>query len=63
MRKLTWAKVSAGIALVYGAFLIIQAFIDVWPTEAVYIIAKLVGGILLILWAVFFWKGTRDALK
>ena len=32
MRKLTWAKITAGVALVYGVFLVIQAFIPVWPT-------------------------------
>ena len=59
MRKLVWAKINAGVALVYGVFLVIQAFIPVWPTEEIHNIAKLAGGILLILWAVFFWKGTR----
>ncbi len=56
MRKLTWAKTTAGVALVYGIFLIIQAFIPVWPTEEMHNMAKLAGGILLILWAACFWK-------
>ena len=60
MKKLAWAKITAGVALVYGAFLIIQVFIEVWPTENMHKITMLAGGILLILWAVFFWKGTVE---
>lgn len=56
MDKLTWAKVTASIGLVYGIFLIIQAFFPVWPSEQIHNIAKLTGGILLILWAALFWK-------
>lgn len=55
MRRLTWARVTAGIALAYGAFLIIQAFVAVWPSEEVHNIAKLTGGICLILWGTLFW--------
>jgi uncharacterized membrane protein len=56
MRRITWAKITAGIGLIYGVFLVIQAFVPVWPTEEVHNIAKLVGGIFLFLWAICFWK-------
>ena len=56
MKRLTWARITAGIALTYGVFLVIQAFIPVWPTEEMHNTAMLTGGILLILWAALFRK-------
>jgi hypothetical protein len=55
MRKLTWARITAGVALAYGAFLVIQAFFTVWPSEDVHKIAMLAGGICLTLWGILFW--------
>jgi uncharacterized membrane protein len=56
MKRLTWAKISAGLALVYGVFLIIQVFIEVWLSEMAHKIAMFAGGIFLILWTACFWK-------
>ena len=58
MKKLTWARVTAGIMLAYGVFLIVQAFFftQIWPREEIHNTAMLVGGILLIGWALVFWK-------
>lgn len=55
MSKLTWARITAGIVLAYGAFLILQAFVTVWPGEEAHNIALLAGGIGLILWGTLFW--------
>lgn len=59
MSKLTWARITAGTASGYGVFLIIQAFITVWPSEEVHNIAMLIGGICLILWGTLFWMVTK----
>jgi hypothetical protein len=56
MKRLTWARVMAGITLAYGIFLIIQGLLPVWPTEQAHNLAMLIGGILLIPWAAIFWK-------
>lgn len=58
MKKLTWARVTAGIVLAYGLFLIVQAFFfsQIWPSEEIHNSAMLIGGILLIGWALVFWK-------
>lgn len=55
MSKLTWARITAGVALAYGAFLVLQAFVAVWPSEEAHNIAMLAGGIGLILWGTVFW--------
>ena len=60
MGKKTWAEITAGIALGYDLFLIVQAFVPVWPTERIHSMAELGGGILLIVWAILFWKGDYD---
>jgi hypothetical protein len=54
MKKLTWAKITAGMVLSYGTFLIVQVLVDVWPTETAHEIAMFAGGVFLILWGLFF---------
>lgn len=58
MNKLTWAKITSFMTLVYGVFLIIQVFVPVWPSETVHKIAMFAGGIFLILWTIYFREGT-----
>lgn len=60
MKRLTWAKITSGIALCYGMFLILQTFVSVWTTETAHKIAMFTGGVFLILWAFYFWKRTDE---
>ena|GEM_PF-2185859 len=54
-----WAKISSIFVLVYGLFLLFQA---IWPgwaivqSEAGLDVAKIIGGLALIVWAVIFFK-------
>jgi len=54
-----WAKISSIFVLVYGLFLLFQA---IWPGWAIVQggagldVAKIIGGVALISWAVIFFK-------
>jgi len=59
MTKYKWAKISSIFALIYGLFLLFQA---IWPGWAIVQsgeslnIAKIIGGVVLVGWAVVFFK-------
>jgi len=60
MSNKLWQQVILAFAIVYGPFLIIQAFIDVWPTKQMHSFALFIGGVALSLWAVRYWlKGPK----
>ena len=64
MTKSKWAKITSIIIIVYGGFLLFQAFWPGWEIVqegCVLDIGKIVGGVVLICWGiVFFWvKGQR----
>lgn len=62
MNRQKWAKVTVIIALVYGLFLLIQAIWPGWATVQVgegLNIAKVIGGLALIGWAIVFFRLKR----
>ena len=62
MNRQKWAKVTVVVALVYGVFLLVQAFWPGWATVQVgegLNIAKIIGGLALIGWASIFFRLRR----
>jgi len=59
MTRNKWAKISSIFVLLYGLFLLFQA---IWPGWAIVQgevgldVAKIIGGLALIGWAVVFFK-------
>jgi len=45
-----WALPLLIVCFGYGIFLIVQVFVDVWPSEKIHNIAMFVGGVALIIW-------------
>jgi len=62
MTKSKWARISSVLLILYGALLLFQAF---WPGWDIVQegsgldIAKFVGGVVLIGWAIVFFKLKR----
>ncbi len=60
MKKSKWAKVTSIVIVIYGVFLLLQAFWPGWDIvqeACVLDIAKIVGGIILLVWGIIFFRG------